>query len=44
VIEVVIILMFGVDQRTVQALYIGKSIDIGDMRIPCACSSPLASR
>jgi len=34
VIEVVIILIFGVDQRTVQALYIGKSIDIGDMRIP----------
>lgn len=34
VIEVVIILMFGVDQRTVQALYIGKSINIGDMRIP----------
>ena len=34
VIEVVIILMFGVDQRTVQALYIGKSIDVGDMRIP----------
>ena len=34
VIEVVIILMFGVDQRSVQALYIGKSIDIGDMRIP----------
>lgn len=34
VIEVVIILIFGVDQRTVQALYIGKSMDIGDMRIP----------
>jgi branched-chain amino acid transport system permease protein len=34
VIEVVIILMFGVDQRTVQALYIGKSVSIGDMRIP----------
>jgi branched-chain amino acid transport system permease protein len=34
VIEVVIILLFGVDQRTVQALYIGKSIDVGDMRIP----------
>ena len=34
VIEVVIILIFGVDQRTVQALYIGKSIDVGDMRIP----------
>jgi branched-chain amino acid transport system permease protein len=34
IIEVAIILMFGVDQRTVQAPYIGKSIDIGDMRIP----------
>lgn len=34
VIEVVIILMFGVDQRSVQALYIGKSIDIADIRIP----------
>src|SRR6478609_1832692 len=34
VIEVLIILMFGVDQRSVQALYIGKSMGIGDMRIP----------
>jgi branched-chain amino acid transport system permease protein len=34
VVEVVIILMFGVDQRTVQAPYIGKSVDIVDMRIP----------
>jgi branched-chain amino acid transport system permease protein len=34
VIEVGIILMFGVDQRTVQAFYIGKAIDVGDMRIP----------
>ena len=34
VIEVVIILMFGVDQRSAQALYIGKSIEIADMRIP----------
>ena len=34
VIEVVIILILGVDQRTVQALYIGKSVSIGDMRIP----------
>jgi branched-chain amino acid transport system permease protein len=34
VIEVVIILMFGVDQQSVQARYIGKSIDIASMRIP----------
>ena len=34
IIEVAIILMFGVDQRSVQAPYIGKSIDIADMRIP----------
>lgn len=34
IIEVAIILMFGVDQRSVQAPYIGKSIDIFDMRIP----------
>ena len=34
IIEVAIILMFGVDQRTVQAPYIGRSIDIGDVRIP----------
>lgn len=34
IIEVSLTLMFGVDQRTVQAPYIGKSMDIGDMRIP----------
>src|SRR5262249_639260 len=34
VIEVVIILMFGIDQRSVQAFYIGKSFDIADVRIP----------
>ncbi len=34
IIEVVIILVFGVDQRTVQAPYIGKAMTIGDMRIP----------
>jgi branched-chain amino acid transport system permease protein len=34
IIEVLIIIVFGVDQRTVQALYIGKSIDIFDLRIP----------
>lgn len=33
-IEVAIILMFGVDQRSVQAGYIGKSLSLGDMRIP----------
>ena len=34
IIEVAIIMAFGVDQRTVQAAYIGRSLDIGDMRIP----------
>ena len=34
VIEVGLILGFGVDQRTVEAAYIGKSLDLGDMRIP----------
>ncbi len=34
VIEVMIILVFGVDQRSVSAPYIGKAIDVGDMRIP----------
>ena len=34
IIEVAIILIFGVDQRSVQADYIGKSLRLGDMRIP----------
>ena len=34
IIEVVIIMRFGVDQRTVQAFYIGKSIEILEVRIP----------
>jgi branched-chain amino acid transport system permease protein len=34
IIEVGLILGFGVDQRTVEAAYIGKSLQIGDMRIP----------
>ena len=34
IIEVLIIIMFGVDQRTVQAPYIGKSIEVFSMRIP----------
>ena len=34
IIEVVIILMFGVDQRSVQAPYIGKSLEIASLRIP----------
>ena len=33
IIEVLLILMFGVDQRTVEAPYIGKSYRIGDMRM-----------
>jgi len=34
IIEVGLILAFGVDQRMVEADYIGKSLKIGDMRIP----------
>jgi len=34
IIEVLIIMTFGVDQRSVTATYIGKSWRIGDMRIP----------
>jgi branched-chain amino acid transport system permease protein len=34
IIEVGLILVFGVDQRTVEAPYIGKSLELGEMRIP----------
>ena len=34
IVEVLIILTFGVDQRSVSASYIGKAWQIGDMRIP----------
>ena len=34
IIEVGLILVFGVDQRTVEAPYIGKALDLGEMRIP----------
>ena len=34
IIEVGLILGFGVDQRTVQAAYIGSSLELGDYRIP----------
>jgi branched-chain amino acid transport system permease protein len=34
IIEVAIILAFGVDQRSVQASYIGRSIALGEIRIP----------
>lgn len=34
IIEVLIIMRFGVDQRSVSASYIGKAWRIGDMRIP----------
>ena len=34
IIEVGLILAFGVDQRMVEAAYIGKSVSLGDMRIP----------
>jgi branched-chain amino acid transport system permease protein len=34
IIEVLIILQFGVDQRSVTAPYIGKAWRIGDMRVP----------
>ncbi|MBE7608314.1 branched-chain amino acid ABC transporter permease, partial [Salmonella enterica subsp. enterica serovar 4:-:1,2] len=34
IIEVLIIMQFGVDQRSVTATYIGKSLRVADMRIP----------
>ena len=34
IIEVVLILLFGVDQRSVRAGYIGSSLEIGDFRLP----------
>jgi branched-chain amino acid transport system permease protein len=34
IIEVGLIMVFGVDQRMVQAAYIGKSLELGDVRIP----------
>lgn len=34
IIEVGLVLLFGVDQRLVEADYIGKSMTIGDMRLP----------
>ena len=34
IIEVGLILAFGVDQRSVEAAYIGKSFSVGDFRIP----------
>src|SRR5437762_13336654 len=34
IIEVGLILVFGVDQRMVEAAYIGKSLEMGEMRIP----------
>src|SRR6266849_7199612 len=34
IIEVGLILAFGVDQRMVEAAYIGKSMSFGDVRIP----------
>ncbi len=34
IVEVALILTFGVDQRMVEAPYIGKSLALGDMRLP----------
>jgi branched-chain amino acid transport system permease protein len=34
IIEVGLIMVFGVDQRMVQAAYIGKSLELGEIRIP----------
>jgi branched-chain amino acid transport system permease protein len=34
IVEVVLILIFGVDQRSVQANYIGTSLELGDYRLP----------
>jgi branched-chain amino acid transport system permease protein len=46
IVEVGLILMFGVDQRSVEAAYIGRSVSLGEMRIPLrflvACGVALA--
>lgn len=34
ILEVALILIFGVDQRMVEAAYIGKSLTFGEMRVP----------
>ncbi len=34
IVEVVLILIFGVDQRMVEAAYIGKSVAFGEVRVP----------
>ena len=34
IVEISLILAFGVDQRMVEAAYIGKSLTVGEMRIP----------
>jgi branched-chain amino acid transport system permease protein len=34
IVEVGLVLVFGVDQRLVEAPYIGKSLEVGDMRLP----------
>ena len=34
IVEVALILSFGVDQRMVEAVYIGKSVSLGDVRLP----------
>lgn len=34
IVEVALILAFGVDQRMVDAAYIGKSLSLGEMRVP----------
>jgi branched-chain amino acid transport system permease protein len=34
IIEIGLVLVFGVDQRMVEAAYIGKSIELGEIRIP----------
>jgi branched-chain amino acid transport system permease protein len=34
IVEVALILTFGVDQRMVEAAYIGKSVSLGDVRLP----------
>lgn len=46
IIEVALVIIFGVDQRTVEASYIGSSVTFGEMRIPqrflVACGVALA--
>ena len=44
IVEVVLILIFGVDQRMVEAPYIGRSLALGEVRIPMRMLVAVGSR